>query len=108
MTLGAPRLESVPLRGPASNITDPLPRPILRAAGMSGAVLAEGEVCLLNGAGGAAKSTLATTLALDVGYGGELADPYKADGMGRGFSGLFEVRAGTRDDGQLRGPRRKS
>ena len=61
---------------------------------MSGTVLAEGEVCLLNGAGGAAKSTLATTLALDVGYGGELADPYKADGMGRGFSGLFEVRPG--------------
>ena len=29
---------------PAANITDPLPRPILRAAGMSGAVLAEGAV----------------------------------------------------------------
>ena len=41
---------------------------------MSGAVLAEGAVCLLSGAGGAAKSTLATTLALDVAYGGELAD----------------------------------
>ena len=58
--------------------------------GMSGAVLAEGAVCLLSGAGGATKSTLA----LDVAYGGELADPDRADGMGRGFSGLFEVRPG--------------
>ena len=79
---------------PAANITDPLPRPILRAAGMSGAVLADGAVCLLSGAGGAAKSTLATTLALDVAYGGELADPDGADGMGKGFSGLFDVRPG--------------
>ena len=79
---------------PAANITDPLPRPILRAAGMSGAALAEGAVCLLSGAGGAAKSTLATTLALDVAYGGELADPDGADGMGKGFSGLFDVRPG--------------
>ena len=59
---------------------------------MSGAVLAEGAVCLLSGAGGAAKSTLATTLALDVAYGGDLADG--ADGMGKGFSGLFDVRPG--------------
>ena len=79
---------------PAANITDPLPRPILRAAGMSGAALAEGAVCLLSGAGGAAKSTLATTLALDVAYGGELVNPDGADGMGRGFSGLFDVRPG--------------
>ena len=75
----------------ASTITDPLPRPVLRAAGMSGAVLAEGAACLLSGAGGAAKSTLASTLALDVGYGGDLADPDRADGMCRGFSGLFDV-----------------
>ena len=40
---------------PAATITDPLPRPILRAAGMSGAVLADGAVCLLSGAGGAAQ-----------------------------------------------------
>ena len=61
---------------------------------MSGAVLAEGAVCLLSGAGGAAKSTLSTTLALDVAYGGELADLDGADGMGKGFSGLFDVRPG--------------
>ena len=36
---------------------------------MSGAILSEGAVCLLSGAGGAAKSTLATTLALDVASG---------------------------------------
>ena len=79
---------------PAATITDPLPRPILRAAGMSGAVLADGAVCLLSGAGGAAKSTLATTLALDMAYGGQLADPDGAGGMGTGFSGLFDVRPG--------------
>ena len=79
---------------PAANITDPLPRPILRAAGMSGAVLAEGAVCLLSGAGGAAKSTLATTLALDMAYGGQLVDPDRGGGMGTGFSGLFDVRPG--------------
>ena len=73
---------------PASHITDPLPRPILRASGMDGAVLAEGAVCLLSGAGGSAKSTLATTLALDLAFGvllvahsrkaarGADADPY--------------------------------
>ena len=77
---------------PAANITDPLPRPVLRTAGMSGAVLAEGAVCLLSGAGGAAKSTLATTLALDVAYGGDLAAG--VDGMCLGFSGLFDVRPG--------------
>ena len=77
-------------RRPAT-ITDPLPRPILRAAGMSGAVLADGAVCLLSGAGGAAKSTLATTLALDMAYGGQLVDPDRGGGMGTGFSGLFDV-----------------
>ena len=79
---------------PAATITDPLPRPILRAAGMSGAVLADGAVCLLSGAGGAAKSTLATTLALDMAYGGQLVDPDRGGGMGTGFSGLFDVRPG--------------
>ena len=61
---------------------------------MSGAVLADGAVCLLSGAGGAAKSTLATTLALDMAYGGQLVDPDRGGGMGTGFSGLFDVRPG--------------
>ena len=77
---------------PASHITDPLPRPILRASGMDGAVLAEGAVCLLSGEGGAAKSTLATTLALDLAYGGQLIE---GDGLAEGFSRLFDVRPGA-------------
>ena len=78
---------------PVSEISDALPRPILRAKGMSGALLAEGAVCVLSGAGGAAKSTLAGTLALDVAYGGELADDSDS-GLATGFSGLFDVRYG--------------
>ena len=77
---------------PASHITDPLPRPILRASGMDGAVLAEGAVCLLSGEGGAAKSTLATTVALDLAYGGQLIE---GDGLAEGFSRLFDVRPGA-------------
>ena len=48
------------------------------------------------GAGGAAKSTLASTLALDVAYGGDLVDPSGLDGLATGFSGLFDVRPSTR------------
>ncbi len=77
---------------PASAITDPLPRPVLRAAGMDGAVLAEGAVCLLSGAGGAAKSTLATTLALDLAFGGQFVEHA---GLAEGFSRLFDVRPGA-------------
>ena len=77
---------------PASHITDPLPRPILRASGMDGAVLAEGAVCLLSGAGGSAKSTLATTLALDLAFGGQLVEH---EGLAQGFSRLFDVRPGA-------------
>ena len=80
---------------PASDIADPLPRPVLRAAGLGGALLTEGAVCLLAGAGGAAKSTLASTLALDVAYGGDLVDPSGPDGLATGFSGLFDVRPGA-------------
>ena len=75
---------------PVSAITDALPRPILRAKGLSGAVLAEGAVCLLSGAGGSAKSTLAGTIALDVAYGGDSVDEH----MASGFSRLFDVRSG--------------
>ena len=77
----------------ASAITDPKPRPVLRAAGMNGAVLAEGAVCLLSGAGGSAKSTLATTLALDLAFGGQLVE-HDGLGLAEGFSRLFDVRPG--------------
>ena len=80
---------------PASDIADPLPRPVLRAAGQGGALLSEGAVVMLAGAGGAAKSTLASTLALDVAYGGDLVDPSGPDGLATGFSGLFDVRPGA-------------
>ena len=89
---------------PASHITDPLPRPILRASGMDGAVLAEGAVCLLSGAGGSAKSTLATTLALDLAFGGQLIEH---EGLAQGFSRLFDVRPGAVMVARLRGPRRR-
>ena len=72
---------------PASAITDPKPRPVLRAAGMNGAVLAEGAVCLLSGAGGSAKSTLATTLALDLAFGGQLVE-HDGLGLAEGFLAL--------------------
>ena len=75
---------------------------------MSGAVLAEGAVCLLSGAGGAAKSTLATTFGPGRGL---LAGNWPTPTGPTGWAGVLRsVRgaAGTRDDGQLRGPRRKS
>ena len=93
---------------PASNITDPLPRPILRAAGMSGAVLAEGAVCLLSGAGGAAKSTLATTFGPGRGLWRGTGRPRQGRRDGQGVLRSVRGAAGTRDDGQLRGTRRKS
>ena len=70
---------------PASDISDPIPRPVLRAAGLGGALLSEGSVCLLSGAGGAAKSTLASTLALDVAHGSDLVDFASPDGLAKGF-----------------------
>ena len=79
---------------PASEISHALPRPLLRANGKTGAVLAEGAVCLLSGAGGAAKSTLAATVALDVAFGGQLADPNGPERLAVGLSDLFDVRAG--------------
>ena len=39
-------------------IREGLPRPVLQAHGLGGAVLSEGTICLLAGAGGVAKSTL--------------------------------------------------
>ena len=42
------------------------PKPILGCAKMGGAILSEGEVCVLSAAGGAGKSTLAASIALSV------------------------------------------
>ena len=76
----------------AAAINDPLPVPVLRVAGFGGAVLSLGSVCLLSGAGGAAKSTLAASVALDVGTICETADAEL--GLTRSLSGVFDVRAG--------------
>ena len=76
---------------PVTTINDALPPAHLQAADMAGAVLSEGTVCLLSGAGGVAKSTLALTVALDVAYGAAVQDDGR---LGRGLSGLFGVRSG--------------
>ena len=91
---------------PASDIADPLPRPVLRAAGQGGALLSEGAVVMLAGAGGAAKSTLASTLALDVAYGGDLVDRQQPGRAGDGLLRPVRRAAGSGDDRQLRRPRR--
>ncbi|MDE0207150.1 MAG: AAA family ATPase [Candidatus Tectomicrobia bacterium] len=49
-----------------NSIQENLPRPVLQAHGLGGAVLSEGTVCLLAGAGGVAKSTLALHIALGI------------------------------------------
>ena len=49
---------------PVSEITPALPAPILGAKGTGGAVLTAGNVCLLSGQGGVAKSTLTASIAL--------------------------------------------
>ena len=49
-----------------NDIQENLPQPILQAHGLGGAVLSQGAVCLLAGAGGVAKSTLALHIALGV------------------------------------------
>ena len=53
----------------ASEQVPKLPEPLLSAYGQGGALLVPGEVCLLSGAGGVAKSTLALTVALELAGG---------------------------------------
>ena len=54
-----------PLARSINSINDPLPAPLLSLAG-KGALLSAGEVCMLSGEGGIAKSALAVGLAVDV------------------------------------------
>ena len=51
---------------PISDITGNLPRPLLSVSGRNGAILTEGSVALLAGAGGVGKSALMVALALGV------------------------------------------
>ncbi len=47
-----------------SEINDPFPKSIIAARGLSGAVLTEGNICMLSGEGGIAKSALTCSMAL--------------------------------------------
>lgn len=74
-----------------NDIQGNLPRPILQAHGLGGAVLSEGTVCLLAGAGGVAKSTLALHVALGVAMTPHDGELHALDGEifnGRGGSVL--------------------
>jgi hypothetical protein len=65
------------------------PKAILGCAGMGGAVLSEGEVCVLSAAGGAGKSTLAVSTALSIAMADEdLHEPMPlASGIFHGTGG---------------------
>ena len=62
----APEPQAPPLLEWAHEGSAEFPKPILGCAGMSGAVLSEGEICVLSAAGGTGKSTLAVSTALSV------------------------------------------
>ena len=64
----------------AWEIEDDLPQTVLRLAGKTGAVLSVGQVCILSGEGGVAKSALACDLALGIAAAGHRALPLGADG----------------------------
>ena len=65
------------------------PKPILGCAKMKGAVLSEGETCVLSAAGGAGKSTLAVSIALSVAVANDnLHEPMELEGeLFHGFGG---------------------
>ena len=66
-----------------------LPKPILGCARMSGAVLSEGEICVLSAGGGTGKSTLAVSIALSVAAADDNAhEPMELKGeLFHGFGG---------------------
>ncbi len=79
---------------PVSEIEPFLPKPILGAEGVGGAVLTEGNVCILSGQGGAAKTTLTTSIALSFAASTEMESgnmcPLR-DGIFRGTGGRVMV-----------------
>ena len=87
---------------PAIEINDPLPDTILRLAGKTGAVLSVGQICVLSGEGGVAKSALACDIALSIAAAGHGVFPLGTDGNEDGLSdglaqlpgGLFHGRGG--------------
>ena len=64
LEIGAASAEYEGLFKPVSEITPVLPKPILGAKGVGGAVLTAGNVCILSGQGGVAKTTLTASIAL--------------------------------------------
>ena len=75
---------------PVSEITPKLPPPILGAKGMGGAVLTEGNVCVLSGQGGVAKSTLTASIALSF----AACTPMESGGTVALKDGIFEGTGG--------------
>ena len=62
----APEPQAPPFLEWAHKGSAEFPKPVLGCAGMSVAVLSEGEICVLSAAGGTGKSTLAVSTALSV------------------------------------------
>ena len=79
---------------PVSEIEPFLPKPILGAVGVGGAVLTEGNVCILSGQGGVAKTTLTTSIALSFAASTEMGNGNMcplADGIFRGTGGRVMI-----------------
>ena len=76
----------------AWDIDDTLPQTVLRLVGKTGSVLSVGQVCILSGEGGVAKSALACDLALGIAAAGHGMFPLGTDGREDGLSdGLAEL-----------------
>ena len=85
----APETQSPPVLEWADEGEATFPRPILGCAKMGGAVLSEGEICVLSAAGGTGKSTLAASIALSVAVAEDnLHEPMELKGeLFHGFGG---------------------
>ena len=84
-----PELHSPPVLEWAHEGEAKFPKPILGCAKMGGAILSEGEICVLSAAGGIGKSTLAASIALSVAAADDLHEPMELEG------GLFHGFGGT-------------
>ncbi len=76
----AARGYELPRRQAVPDVEDILPRPVLSCAGLSGAVLSEGQVCLLSAEGGIGKSAFAVSLALAVAMGDGIQEKQRLQG----------------------------
>ena len=84
-----PAVRPPPVLEWAHKVEVKFPKPILGCARMSGAVLSEGEICVLSAGGGTGKSTLAVSIALSVAAADDNADePMELKGeLFHGFGG---------------------